>query len=60
MSHDGERLEPAGEPIEDAPTAVSDVAQVSTTVDVDLTREAARQAFERILESRARRAKAAP
>ena len=60
MSQEGECPEKPGEPVEDPiPTASNDV-RAAAVVNVDLTREAARQAFDRIMESRARRAKAEP
>jgi hypothetical protein len=58
VSHKDERLEKPNERIEEPTPPVSDAIRAPGVVSVDLTREAARQVFDRILESRARRAKA--
>lgn len=60
MSQEGERPEKPGEAVEDASRTASDDVRAPVVENVDLTREAARQAFDRIMESRARRTKAEP
>ena len=60
MSQTGERPESPGEPVEDVDLAENHDVAVSADLHVDLTRESAREVFDRIMESRARRTKGQP